>query len=205
MPAGFFEPNQRRRRLYDDKRNGFSVTTGQSTEDELLVLRCREGDADALNTLLNRWQEPLWRHAYRLIGEESTAWDVLQEALLVIARDIRRLEAESAFGAWAYRIVSHKSKDWLRQHVRRRDREIRFATQLQLEAEGAAEPPPDEERLQRALPKLDKADQTLLRLRFQEDFSIEEIAHMLGVPAGTVKSRLHYAKQRLRSLMEEQR
>jgi len=187
----------------DEERNGTSVTTGQSTEDELLVLRCREGDADALNTLLDRWQEPLWRHAYRLTGEESAAWDVLQEALLVIARDIRRLEAESAFGAWAYRIVSHKSKDWLRQHVRRRERETRFATELQLEAEGEDGPPPDEARLLEVLPKLDKADRTLLGLRFQEEFSIDEIAQMLGVPAGTVKSRLHYAKLRLRTLMEE--
>jgi RNA polymerase sigma-70 factor (ECF subfamily) len=179
------------------------VTTGQSIQDELLVLRCRAGAADALNTLLERWQEPLWRHAYRLTGEADAAWDVLQEALLVIARDITKLEAEGAFGAWAYRIVGNKSRDWLRQHVRRRERETRFATQLQLEGEGAGEPPPDEARLLEALPKLDKADRTLLELRFQEEFSIDEIAQMLGVPAGTVKSRLHYAKQRLRALMEK--
>ena len=179
------------------------MTTGQSTEDELLVLRCREGDAAALNELLDRWQEPLWRHALRLTGDETAAWDVLQEGLLVIARDIRKLEAESAFGAWAYRIVGHKSRDWLRQHIRRREREIRFATQLQLDAEDAQDPPPDEARLLEALPKLDKADRTLLDLRFQEDYSIDEIAQMLGVPPGTVKSRLHYAKQRLRTLMEE--
>jgi RNA polymerase sigma-70 factor (ECF subfamily) len=128
----------------------------------------------------------------------------LQEAFLVITRDIRRLEAEAAFGAWAYRIVSHKSKDWLRQHVRRRERERRFATQRLLEAEGEDGPPPDQARLQEVLPRLDKADRTLLSLRFQEEFSIDEIAHMLGVPGGTVKSRLHSAKQRLRTLMEKQ-
>jgi RNA polymerase sigma-70 factor, ECF subfamily len=180
------------------------VTIGQSTEDELLILRCREGDGAALDRLLERWQEPLWRHACRLTGEESAAWDVLQESLMVIARDIRRLEAEAAFGAWAYRIVSHKASDWLRQHVRRREREARFATQWHLEAEEAGEAPPQEALLLEALPRLDPADRTLLGLRFQEDFSIEEIAQMLGLPAGTVKSRLHYAKQRLRTLMEKQ-
>jgi RNA polymerase sigma-70 factor, ECF subfamily len=180
------------------------VTTGQSTEDELLILRCREGDGAALDALLKRWQEPLWRHACRLTGQESAAWDVLQEALLVIARDIRRLEAEAAFGAWAYRIVRHKAADWLRQHVRRREREASFAAQWQLDGAGAGEPPPEEGRLREALPRLEPADRTLLGLRFQEEFSIEEIAQMLGVPAGTVKSRLHYAKQRLRTLMEKQ-
>jgi len=53
------------------------------------------------------------------------------------------------------------------------------------------------------MPKLEPTDRTILGLRFQEEFSIDEIAHMLGVPAGTVKSRLHYAKQRLRTLMEK--
>jgi RNA polymerase sigma-70 factor, ECF subfamily len=180
------------------------VTTGQSTEDELLILRCREGDGAALDRLLERWQEPLWRHACRLTGQESAAWDVLQEALLVIARDIRRLEAEAAFGAWAYRIVKHKAADWLRQHVRRREREASFAAQWRLEGEGSDEPAPEEARLMETLPRLELADRTLLELRFQDEFSIEEIAHMLGVPAGTVKSRLHYAKQRLRTLMEKQ-
>lgn len=180
------------------------MTTEASTEDELLILRCREGDGTALDKLLERWQEPLWRRACRLTGEESAAWDVLQEALLVIARDIRRLEVEAAFGAWAYRIVRHKAGDWLRQHVRRRERETRFAEQWQIDGEGTGETPTEEARLLEALPRLDPADRTLLGLRFQEDFSMEEIAHTPGVPAGTVKSRLHYAKQRLRTLMEKQ-
>lgn len=181
-----------------------STCTGQSAEDELLVLRCREGDAAALDRLLERWQEPLWRCALRRTGDENAAWDVLQEALLAIAHGIRRLEAESVFGAWAYRIVSHKSRDWLRRHLRRRERETQFAEQMRLETEGTDWPSPNAERLRRALPKLDKANRALLDLRFQEDFSIEEIARILGVPPGTVKSRLHYAKERLRTFIEEQ-
>jgi RNA polymerase sigma factor (sigma-70 family) len=169
-----------------------------------LILRCREGDGAALERLLERWQEPLWRYACRLTGEENAAWDVLQEALLVIARDICRLEAEAAFGAWAYRIVKNKTSDRLRQQVRRLEREARFAAQWQLDSEGTVEPPPEQRRLLEALPRLEPADRTILGLRFEEDFSIEEIAHMLGVPTGTVKSRLHYAKQRLRTLMEKQ-
>jgi RNA polymerase sigma factor (sigma-70 family) len=179
------------------------MSAGLSTEDELLVLRSREGDASALDALLRRWQEPLWRHALRLTGEEEAAWDVLQESLLVIARGIRRLEAESAFGVWAYRIVGHKSRDWLRRHIRRRERESRYAEQRQIETADAEEPLPHAADLKSLLIRLGDGERTLLMLRFENDFSIDEIARMLGIPTGTVKSRLHAAKQHLRTLMEK--
>lgn len=172
----------------------------QSIQDELLVLRCREGDPAALDALLVRWQEPLWRHAWRLTGTEDAAWDVLQEACIAIARDIGKLEAESVFGVWAYRIVGHKSRDWLRQHIRRREREHRYAEQTQPDEADA--PLPATAAVREALGELAEADRTLLTLRFEDGFSIDELAQMLGVPAGTVKSRLHSAKQRLRTVME---
>lgn len=184
------------------KRNGLGVSTDTFTEDELLVLRCRQGDAVALDELLRRWQEPLWRHAFRLTSEEDAAWDVLQESLLVIARDIRQLETESAFGVWAYRIVGHKSRDWLRQHIRRRKRETRYAEQQWVETADAEEPLPEAADLPVLLRRLTDAERALLTLRFENGFNIEEIAHMLGIPAGTVKSRLHYAKEHLRTLMK---
>jgi RNA polymerase sigma-70 factor, ECF subfamily len=178
------------------------VSTSQCIQDELLVLRCREGDASALDELLARWQEPLWRYALRLTGAEDAAWDVLQESLVAIARDIRKLDAESAFGVWAYRIVGHKSRDWLRQHIRRREREHRYAEQTQLDE--ADELPPATAALREALGELAAADRTVLALRFEDGFSTNELAQMLSVPAGTVKSRLHIAKQRLRTLMEKE-
>jgi RNA polymerase sigma-70 factor, ECF subfamily len=177
------------------------VSVSQSIQDELLVLRCRGGEPAALDELLARWQEPLWRHALRLTGDEDAAWDVLQEAFVAIARDIRRLQMEAAFGVWAYRIVGHKSHDWLRQHIRQRARETRYAAQTQLDE--ADEPLPATADVREALGELAEADRTLLKLRFEDGFSMDELAQMLGVPAGTVKSRLHSAKQRLRVLMEK--
>ena len=90
-------------------------------QDELLVLRCQEGDGAAFEDLVERWQERLWRHAWRLTGNEDAAWDVLQEAWMGIARGIRRLEDAAAFPAWAYRIVSNKCRDWIRRERRRRE------------------------------------------------------------------------------------
>jgi len=178
------------------------VCANQSIQNEALVLRCREGDPSALDQLLARWQEPLWRHALRLTGAEDAAWDVLQEAFVAIARDIRKLETESVFGVWAYRIVGHKSRDWLRRHVRRRERERRYAELNRLDA--VDETLPAIADVREALGELAEADRALLVLRFEEGFSLIELAQMLGVVPGTVKSRLHSAKQRLRTLMEKQ-
>ena len=178
------------------------MSASQSIQDELLVLRCRAGDGAALDELLRRWQEPLWRHAMRLTGADDAAWDVLQESFVTIMRQIGKLENESAFGAWAYRIVDHKSRDWLHRHVRRRERESCYAEQTRLDE--ADEAPPAAADVREALSELAEADRTLLALRFEDGFSMDELAQMLGVPAGTVKSRLHWAKQRLRTLMEKE-
>ena len=171
-------------------------------EDELLVLRCRQGDATAMDILLERWQERLWRYALRRTGDEAAAWDVLQEVSLAIARDIRRLETESAFAIWAYRIADNKSRDWIRQHARRRKREALFAEQWLIDREDDPKLHDRISELEEAVPRLPQADQTLLTLRYQNGLSIDELARMLEIPAGTVKSRLFHAKQRLRKLIE---
>ncbi len=170
--------------------------------DELLVLACRQGDAAALEALLARWQERLWRHALRLTGDSEAAWDVLQESLLAIARQIRRLESESAFGVWAYRITRNKARDWMRRHVRRREKEARYSRLRPEETVDPEEALPESDRLQRLMKQLPSAEQALLNLRYTEGFSNDEIAQMLGIPAGTVGSRLHYIRQRLRALLE---
>jgi RNA polymerase sigma-70 factor (ECF subfamily) len=177
------------------------MSAGQSIQDEVLVLRCREGDPAALDELLRRWQEPLWQYAVRLTGTEDAAWDVLQEAWVAIARDLPRLEKEAAFAVWAYRIVGNKARQWLRQHIRRRERENRYAEETQEEfADGST---PATAAVREALHQMPSADQMLLTLRFEEGFSMNELAQVLGVPAGTVKSRLHLAKERLRRLVEK--
>jgi RNA polymerase sigma factor (sigma-70 family) len=88
--------------------------------DELLVLRCQEGSVAAFDELVGRWQERLWRHAWRLTGDENAAWDALQEAWIGISWALGRLEDAAAFPAWAYQIVSNKSRDWVRREQRRR-------------------------------------------------------------------------------------
>jgi RNA polymerase sigma-70 factor (ECF subfamily) len=171
--------------------------------DELLVLRCQEGDAEAFEVLVGRWQRRLWRHAWRLTGDESTAWDVLQEAWIGISRGISRLADAAAFRTWAYQIVSNKCRDSIRRQQRRREATETYSEWMQCEEQEDADAEEQHGDLKEALDQLSGPDRAVLSLRYEEDFGTAEIACILGIPEGTVKSRLFYARQRLRKYLEK--
>jgi len=170
--------------------------------DELLVLRCQEGDTEAFELLVGRWQRRLWRHAWRLTGEESAAWDAVQEAWIGISRGIARLADAAAFPAWAYQIVSNKCRDSVRCEKRRREAVGTYSEWMQREDREAAVVEERFGTLKEVLEHLPGPDRAVLSLRYQEDFDTAEIAGILGVPEGTVKSRLFYARKRLRKYLE---
>ncbi len=168
--------------------------------DQLLVLRCQEGDADALDELLTRWQERLWRHAVRLTGDSEAAWDILQETMMAISRRITRLVDPAAFPGWAYRIATNQCHDFFRRN-QRHHRLLEAYDEREL-VENQRDPASVID-LRVALGRLSGPQQTLLSLRYEEGFSEAEIAKILGIQAGTVKSRLFTAGQQLRTLLEE--
>jgi len=170
--------------------------------DQILVLRCREADVAALDELLIRWQERLWRHAMRLTGDYEASWDILQETMMAISRRISHLSDPAAFWAWAYRITTNQCRDYFRKK-KRRERLIEALYQ-QPWPTGSVRKDEGTLDLRAALATLPGAQQALLTMRYEEGFSIDEIAHILGIPAGTVKSRLSTARQNLRSLIKEQ-
>lgn len=167
--------------------------------DELLVIRAQEGAIEALSELIDRWQDRLWRLAWRLTDDEQAAWDVLQEAWMVIARRIGRLTDPAAFPAWAYRITSNKSRDWIRRRRRMRRADEAYGERW-AESNGDSREYAD---LRDALAGLPGHDRAILSFRYEDGFSTAEIAEILGIPPGTVKSRLHHARQRLRRFLEE--
>lgn len=172
--------------------------------DEYLVLAAQAGDQRAFADLVRRWQRRLLAHAWRLTGDDETARDAVQAAWLEIARGLKGLRDEQTFPAWAYRIVSRRCA----QEVAglRRRRELARAV--------AAEPGPREPdmetrevggRLQAAIRDLPPVQRAALALFHFEDLSIPEIAVALGVPAGTIKTRLMHARRRLRAVLEGDR
>lgn len=165
--------------------------------DEWLVLRAREGSDGAFERLVRRWQEPLWRHAFRLTGREDAAWDVLQEAWISIVAGLAGLREAEGFRRWAYTIVSRRAFDWRRKAGL--GPELEEAVAEPADERGGEDP---DDSVARALARLPRDRRMLLTLFYVEDFSVEEMAEVLGIPEGTVKSRLHTARRELRERME---
>jgi RNA polymerase sigma-70 factor (ECF subfamily) len=173
--------------------------------EELLVLRCQDGEQQALGELVDRWQGRFVGHACRLMGQPEAARDAVQEAWIAIVRGLGGLDDPARFAPWAYRIVRNKCVDWVRRQGRRRrlGRELEESRRREEElalAGGREAPGPD--RLIDALRALPRDRQALLSLYYQDGFSVREIAGILGIPAGTVKSRLFHARNRLRDALE---
>ena len=171
-------------------------------ENKLRVLQCQQGDAEAFAKLVDRWQRPLWRHAYRLTGEEDAAWDVLQEAWLTIVAGIRRLDDADAFPKWAYRIVNNKCADWVRKRQKQRNLADRLSHETCPETLDARTTDSHTVCLSVALQRLPGEVRALLSLRYADGYEISEIADILGIPDGTVKSRLYNAREQLRMVLE---
>ena len=168
--------------------------------DELLVVRCQEGSRESFELLIRRCQRRLWRYARRLTGSNDAAWDVMQETWIAILRQIRKLNDPAWFAAWAYRIVRNKCADY----CRRANRQRRLADAL-AERQRANDDPPREgpgDSVAETLRRLPPDRQELLALRYGQDLNIIEIAVILGIPAGTVKSRLHHAREQLRRILK---
>lgn len=170
----------------------------ERTKDEWLVLGSQDGDAQAFNQLVLRWQDRLWRHARRLIRDDTEAWDVVQEAWMGMIRNLRRLDDPGAFSQWAYRIVTFKCVD----HVRHRRRQRQLNKELPDQVAVQSGDHDDIEELRSALKDLSVDQIAILSLFYNEELRIDQIADILRIPEGTVKSRLHNARNNLKKRME---
>ncbi len=179
------------------------MNQNERLKDELLVIQAQEGAVEALSELVDRWQDRLWRLAWRLTDDEQAAWDVLQDTWIAISRQIGRLGDPSAFPAWAYRITSNKSRDWIRKRQRMRRADEAYGQRWREAEDGGRPTDRHYASLRDALGDLPGRDRAILSLRYEDNFSTSEIAEILRIPPGTVKSRLHHARRRLRRFLEE--
>jgi RNA polymerase sigma-70 factor (ECF subfamily) len=159
--------------------------------DELLIVRCRLGDSAAFNELVGRWQGRLWHYAYRVTGSESAAWDIVQETWYGVIKGIRKLDDVSVFPRWVFRIANNKCVDRLRKQRQQKQLNKELSRQNQNEAVDEQNIDERTESLLSAIDKLSPQSKALLELRYHEGFEIKQIAEILSVPEGTVKSRLH--------------
>lgn len=169
----------------------------ETIELELLILRCQRGERDAFQALAQHWSVRLFAYARRLVEQEQDAWDVVQQTWIRVLPGIRTLREPQRFPAWVYRVARNTALN------HRRAKRQHDMPPLDAAPEPADEEKPmleDAEAVHVAIGELSLAHQEVLTLFFLQDLTIEEIAEVLGLPPGTVKSRIHYAKRMLRAV-----
>ena len=167
--------------------------------DEWLAARAKRGDADAFEQLVLRYQDRLYTLALRVTLSEADARDCVQEGLISAWRAIDRFRGDARFSTWIYRIVIRKAYDAL-------DRRKRSAVPAEaIEVPDADRSPEDRLDLMSALAGLDPEFRAAVVACDIVGMSMDEAAAALDVPAGTVKSRLSRARERLAQQLEANR
>jgi len=172
---------------------------------EALLRRCQSGDQEALEELVRRWERQVFYYLRRLVHDEADAWDVLQQTWSRIIRGIGRVNDPDKLIPWIYTVarnaaLSHRKS--LLSHEKWVDREASVDDLVGVEkreSDWAAE------EVHLALGKLPAHQREALTLFFLEEFSVDQMAQILNISEGTVKSRLFYAKRAVREILEKTR
>lgn len=169
----------------------------RAREDEWIAVRCQLGERAAFDELIARWHPPLAEYVRRIAGDEEDARDLLQEIWLRVLRGLGRLREGSKLRAWLFGIARRAAMDRWRE---------RYAAPLQEDLDLSALPSDaptaslegDLAALEGALARLPLIEREVLTLFYLRELSLAEVAEVLAVPLGTVKSRLFRARQLLR-------
>lgn len=167
--------------------------------DELTVVRCQLGDRSAWTDLVARWHGPIWTFVWRMLGDGARSDDLTQEVWLRVVRGLPRLEAPDRFPAWLFTVARRVVHDELRRSYRAVETDPNVAPDdaaATSDDDGIADLL-DRLEIDRALAVLTPRDRETVVLFHLGELTLTDVARILEVPTGTVKSRLHRARQQL--------
>jgi RNA polymerase sigma-70 factor, ECF subfamily len=172
---------------------------------EALLRRCHAGDGEALEELVRRWERKIFYYVRRLTADEADAWDVMQQTWVRVIRGIGSVRDSQKLVPWIYRVARNTALSH-RQSLLARERWVdREAAVEELAKAQERKTNWSAEDVHRGLETLSVHHRDALTLFFLDDLSIEEMAEVMGVSNGTVKSRLHYGKKALKETLERMR
>lgn len=193
-----------------------------ATEDAVLVAALKAGSEEAFGLLIAQYSQPLFSLIARSLQDPADAADITQEVFIKVYRSIRSFHGESSLRTWLYRIALHEASNQRRWWGRHKRQELTIDTPLGAEESDSGEEslclgatladgrgsPYDHTaqaqvrvRVEACLRQLPEAFRTVVVLREMEGFSYDEIAEVLQLPAGTVKSRLKRGRTALKALL----
>ena len=180
-------------------------------DDLALVERCRSGDVTAFEPLVQKYRQRVYRLAFNVLRDAEEAWDVAQEAFIRAWEGLPSFRRQSAFYTWLFRITMNVASDRARQRAARGrafgtervdeeqwDRDLVDPGEAPDARAARAE---ERRRIERALDALPEHHRAIIMLSDLEGLSYREIAEVLRIPMGTVMSRLHHARKRLRAVL----
>lgn len=179
--------------------------------DEELIEGLRRGDEKAFKVLYREYAGKIGSIARSYLGSDDVD-DVVQDVMLRIFKSIRKFKGDSKLSTWIYRIAVNVCKDYLAKYKRRSEVLTDFAEDeehpsqqpvSEFDTEESAVGELEYERIMRALEKLSPEDRLLIKMRDVDGLSYEEMSKILSKPIGSIKSSLHYARKRLKKLLEE--
>lgn len=183
-----------------------------------LIKRCQQGDLEAFEQLIAAYEKKMINYCWRMLGNPSDAEDAAQEVFIKVFRFIESFTGQSFFSTWLYRIASNVCLDILRKKKRQPADTVSLyqsgaeGDEFVLPVEDNAPSPYESAQLNEAqralntaLAQLGEEQRRVIILRDIEGFSYEEIAAVMHVPPGTVKSRINRARKSLQKLLEKDR
>ena len=170
--------------------------------DSWLVLNYQSGHKKSLAILVKRWHTKFCKQAFYYTQNIEVAKDIAQESWQVIMKKVNTLEDTNKFGSWGLAIVTRKSIDWLRKEKRSFNNLKEYYETVEVTREVYEQNMTEVQILRNAIHSLPKGQQIVIRLFYLESYSLNEICEILNLSKGTVKSRLFYAREKLKTIIK---
>ena len=173
-----------------------------------LVSRCLAGDEDAIECLVRRHEAGVFKLAFSIVDDGAEAGEITQETFLSALRSLRTYREQQSFKAWLYTIAVNHSRSHLRRRRARERLQTTLAAIFRLEVQKQESPEETvvlnekETVLWKALGELDDKYRIVMVLRYFHEMQVSEIAEILSIPEGTIHSRLHSAREKLRKALD---
>ncbi|TSE08547.1 RNA polymerase sigma factor [Aquimarina algiphila] len=179
------------------------MTNTNKTFDSLLVLQCQSGNRKAAAILVKRWHVKLCKQAYWYTNDIENSKDIAQDSWSVILQKIGSLKDPNSFGSWALTIVTRNAINWLRKHKK----ELESLNSYHYDHKNSTNEYDHNDSdpsilLKKSIKKLPHNQQLVLHLFYLEEYSIKQISEIINVSAGTVKSRLFNAREKLKLILK---
>lgn len=177
--------------------------TDVSPSDGELILRLQDADLEALGLLFERHRARVYRTALAIVRDPAVAEDILQDCFLKVYVNAKRIDPSRPLTPWLYRVTVNLSYTWLsRQKVRRAsmdDAIERLASPMRHAPDRLTEETETRQKVRKAISDLSLEQRVVVVLYYLNGLGLHDIAEILDLPVGTVKSRLYYARENMRS------